>query len=107
MNGKLPDRIGLGADKSQFFQRLSSAQSYPEIFVFHTADLEALDFNARTASILSQLCDVLMLVEKSCARSLNLSTEPIAHCTVFLLEQILRMVETQRKDPQYSTPNDF
>lgn len=107
MNGESPKRVSLCPDAGQSLQSLSAPQDYPEIFVFRRSELEALDLNARSATVLSQFCDVLMLIEKACARSLTPSTEPITRCSVFLLEIFLRMLEAERPAHLQTTPNDF
>jgi hypothetical protein len=107
MNGELPEHSSLTPEAGQPLHPLSGHQDYPEVFVFRRSELEALDFDARSASVLSQLCDVLMLIEKACARSLTPSTEPITRCSVFILEIFLRMLEAERPAHLQSTPNDF
>lgn len=107
MNGESPKRISLNPDTGQSLISLSEHQAYPEMFVFRRSELEALDLDAKSASVLSQLCDVLMLIEKACARSLTPSTEPITRCSVFILEIFLRMLEAERLAHLQSTPNDF
>lgn len=107
MNGELPERRTLYPEPGQALNPLGEHQDYPEEFLFRRSELEALDFNARSAYVLSQLCDVLMLIEKACARSLTPSTEPISRCSVFILEIFLRMLEAERPPHLQSTPNDF
>lgn len=90
--------------------RSSADQSlahYPEHFLFRRSQLEVLDYNPQSALILAQLCDLLMLFEKSCARSLNPATQPVAQCTVFILEIFLKMVEAERQSNSDFTANDF
>lgn len=80
---------------------------YPEQYVFRRSELEALDYNLESARVLAELCDLLVHFEKSCARSLSSSTQPVAQCTVFILEIFLKMMEAERQPNPDLTANDF
>lgn len=92
-------------DRSESCNR--SLDQYPEQYVFRRSDLEALDNNLRSAQLLAQLCDLLVQFEKSCARSLNPSTQPVGQCTVFILEIFLKMMEAERQSNPNFMSNNF
>ncbi|OYX97985.1 MAG: hypothetical protein B7Y80_17710 [Hyphomicrobium sp. 32-62-53] len=98
MNAGLPDRTDIGP---------VSRDQYPEHYVFQRSDLESLDTNPQSARVLAQLCDVLMLFEKACARSLSPNTQPVAQCTVFILEIFLKMIEAERQSTRKPKASDF
>jgi len=84
-----------------------SLDQYSEQYVFRRSELEALDYNLGSARVLAQLCDLLVQFEKSCARSLNPSTQPVAQCTVFILEIFLKMMEAENQSNPHFTANNF
>lgn len=70
---------------------------YPALFVFHTDALRHLDYDQPSATILAQLCDVLMIVEASCAKRFAGSQAPINQCSLYLLELLMAIVDEGRR----------
>lgn len=77
---------------------------YPSRFVFHTDALRHLDYDQHSATILAQLCDVLMIVETSCAKRFAGSQAPIKQCSVYILEILMAIVDEGRRMQKNYSP---
>ncbi len=107
MNGKWPDILKFSREVPSQKGSGDGKDAYPGRFVFETEALREISFDQRSASVLAQLCDVLMIVETSCAQRFTGSTAPIKQCSVFLLEILMMILEEGRQTQRNFTPTYF
>ncbi|MBX9683201.1 MAG: hypothetical protein K2X41_05375 [Hyphomicrobium sp.] len=107
MNAESPDKSRGGAHLKIAPPPQSSSVDYPEQFLFRSAELKNLDYNQASARVLAQICDILMLFETSCAQRFTPATEPVAHCSVFILDIVMKIIDEGRRTHRNLTPSNF
>ncbi len=72
--------------------------AYPELFIIPRADLIGLQPDRSTIGSLIQLADMLMLLEHQCARIGVPPTRPLAECSVFIIDLLMRLTHATHED---------
>lgn len=87
---------------------LPDLSEYPDVYMIRKADLLAFSLEKGSARILSQLADILILLEGACARQDLPSTQPLADGAVFLLDLLIRINDPDCvADSEFSTHHLF
>lgn len=107
MNAASPDRPGGGLHLKLAPPSQSPSVDYPDQFLFCSAELQSLDYNQASARVLAQICDILILFETACAQRFTPATEPVAQCSVFILDILMKIIDEGRRTHRNLTPSSF
>lgn len=69
----------------------SDLSQYPEVFAIRKTDLINLPFDGLSTRPIAQLADMLILFERAYAREYGATPQPVAACSVFLIELLMRL----------------